>query len=107
AQRAGIDVRRERDPQLAPTGEDVDGAVVVQGEEDAVTGRRLTEPVDLLLERDQLLAGLAEGAGELVVPLGQERGAPLRLRDPLLERPHLAGTVGHLAAEQTDLLLEV
>jgi hypothetical protein len=77
--------RGDRDAQLAAAGEDVDRAVVVTGEEDAVARRRLAEPVDLLLERDQLVAGVAQRAGELVVALGQEGRAALRLRHPLLQ----------------------
>ena len=102
-----LDVRGHRDPQLAAAGEDVDRAVVVGGQEDAVARRRLAEPVDLLLERDELLAGVAQGAGELVVALGQEGRAALGLGDALLEGAHLPRAVGHLAAEETDLLLEV
>ena len=73
AQALGLDVRRHRDPQLAAAGEDVDRAVLVPGQEDAVARRRLPEAVDLLLERDQLLAGLAQGAGSL--SLRSERNA--------------------------------
>src|SRR4051794_25278096 len=102
-----LDVGRDGDAQLAAAGEDVDGAVLVLGQVDAVAGRGLTEPVDLLLERDQLLACLAQGRGELVVALRQERRATLGLGQALLEHPHLAGAVGHLAAQEADLLLEV
>src|SRR5205823_1446445 len=52
----GLDRRRHRDAQLAPAGEDVDRSVLVRTEEVAVSGRRLGEPVDLFLERDDLLA---------------------------------------------------
>src|SRR5206468_11475058 len=70
-------------------------------------GRRLAEPVDLLLQRDQLLARLAQRARQLVVPLGEEGGTALRLGDALLERTHLPRAVGDLAAQEADLLLEV
>jgi hypothetical protein len=99
--------RGDRDTQLAAAGEDVDRAVVVTGEEDAVARRWLAEPVDLLLERDQLLTRVAQRAGELVVALGQERRTALRLRHALLEQPQLAGALRHLAAQQADLLLQV
>ena len=63
AQVVDVDVGADGDPQLAAAGEDVDRAVLVGAEEDAEAGRRLGEPVDLLLQRDDLVAGLAQRAG--------------------------------------------
>jgi hypothetical protein len=48
---------------LRPAGEDVDRVVLVAGEEGAEAGRRLGQPVDLLLELHDLVAGLAQGLG--------------------------------------------
>ena len=107
AQVVALDVRRQRHPQLAAAGEDVDRAVVVLPEVDAVAGRRLAEPVDLLLERHQLLAGVPQRAGQLVVALAEKGGAALRLGDPFLQGADVPGAVGHLPAEEADLLLEV
>ena len=62
---------------LRPAGEDVDRAVVERLEEDAVAAGRLGEAVDLLLERDDLVAGLAEGGDEaLVLRLAPRRARP-------------------------------
>ena len=53
-------------------------------EQHAVAAGRLTQPVDLLAQRQQLLAGLLEGFHQLGVP-GRERV------DPRLELVHIAG----------------
>jgi hypothetical protein len=55
-----VDVGADVDPHLAAAGEDVGGVVLARGEEDAETGWRLCQPVDLLLERHDLVAGLAQ-----------------------------------------------
>ena len=59
AQLVLVDGGTDVDAQLAATGEDIDGAVAVQLKERAEAGRRLSEPVDLFLERNDLVAGLA------------------------------------------------
>jgi hypothetical protein len=79
-----INVRRARQPHLATRREHVDGVVVLYAEEHAVTARRLTEPVDLLAQRQQLLAGLFEGFHQLGVPCGERI-------DPRLQLVHVAG----------------
>ena len=56
-QRRDFDVRRARQPHLAARREHVDRFVLVGGEQDAVTAGRLSEPVDFLAQRQQLLAG--------------------------------------------------
>ena len=66
-ERLGVDVRRARQPHLAAGGEHVDGVVLLHGQQHAVAARRLTQPVDLLAERQQLLAGLLEGFHQLGV----------------------------------------
>ena len=83
-QRLGVDVRRARQPHLAAGGEHVDGVVLLHGQQHAVTARRLTQPVDLLAERQQLLTGLLEGFHQLGVS-GRKRV------DPGLELVHVAG----------------
>ena len=68
----GVDVRRARQPHLAAGGEHVDGVVVLDRQQHAVAAGRLTQPVDLLTQRQQLLAGLLEGFHQLGVS-GRER----------------------------------
>ena len=103
-----VDLERGRDrhPQLAAAGEDVDRAVVVPGQEDAVAAGRLRQPVDLLLERDDLGARLLEGGHQPLVVLGQPRQLCLGGRQPLLELPHVSGALGQLAPHQGELLLK-
>ena len=100
AQRLGLDARAHRDPQLAATGEHVDRAVVVRGEEDAETGRRLGQPVDLFLELDDLLARLAQRRGEPVVVRAPSGEIGSRLDQAVLELAHMTRCVGELAAKR-------
>ena len=94
------------DPHLAAAGEDVDGAVVVLADDDAVGRRRLGELVDLVAQRGDVLARLAQGVAELLV-LGDGLGQlALGLEQPLLEGAHPLGRVGQLRAQARDLLLE-
>ncbi len=79
-----VDVRRARQAHLAAGGEHVDGVVVLHGQQHAVAARRLTQPVDLLAQREQLLTGLLEGFHQLRVP-GRQRV------DPRLELVHITG----------------
>ncbi len=81
---ADLDVRRAGQAHLATGGEHVDRVVLVRGQQHAVTARRLTEPVDLLAERQQLLPGLLEGVHQL-------RVARRERVDPGLELMHVAG----------------
>ncbi len=67
AQAVDLDRGAHRDAELAAAGEHVDRAVVVRGQEHAVAGRRLGQPLDLLLERDDLVARLAQRADQPVV----------------------------------------
>ena len=66
-ERLGVNVRGARQPHLAAGGEHVDGVVVLHGQKHAVATRRLTQPVDLLTQRQQLLTGLLEGLHQLGV----------------------------------------
>ena len=79
-----VDVRRARQAHLATGGEHVDGVVLVRGQQHAVTAGRLTQPVDLLAEREQLLTGLLEGVHQL-------RVARRERVDPRLELVHVTG----------------
>ena len=100
------DLGRHRDAQLAAGGEDVDGAVLEGLEEHAVAARRLGQPVDLLLERDHLVARLAQGLGQPLVAVGQRGDARLRLGEPLLEHAHVPRRLGDLRPQQFEFLLE-
>ena len=92
-----VDLGRDRDAQLAAGGEDVDGAVVERLEEHAVAARRLGEPVDLLLERDHLVARLAQRVGEPVVAVVERGDAGLGLGEAVFEHAHVARRFGDLA----------
>ena len=83
-ERLGVDVRRACQAHLAAGGEHVDGVVVLHGKEHAVAARRLTQPVDLLAQRQQLLTGLLEGFHQLRVTGGKRV-------DPRLQLVHIAG----------------
>ena len=80
----GVDVRRARQAHLAPRGEHVDGVVLLHGQQHAVATGRLTQPVDLLTQRQQLLTGLLEGFHQLGVAGGERV-------DPSLELVHVTG----------------
>ena len=67
-------------------------------EQDAVAAGRLTEPVDLLTQRQQLLTGLFEGFHQLGVP-GSER------IDPRLQLVHITGATE--TALRTDRVLQL
>ena len=57
----------------------------LRAEEGAEAGRRLREPVDLFLQRHDLVAGLAQGGRRALVLRGQRREGRLGLGEPLLE----------------------
>src|SRR3954467_12075524 len=60
------------------------------GEEVSVAGRRLRQPVDLFLERDDLLAGLFQRADESLVLVDDTGEVGLRLGQSFLELSNLA-----------------
>jgi hypothetical protein len=103
-----------RDPHLAPAGEDVHGPVVVAPEIGPVGRGGLGELLHLLAQGGDVLPGLLEGEGELLVA-GQGLGQlPLDLQQALLEVAHPpwgvlepAAEAGHLILEETDLLLQL
>ena len=105
-ERVDVDRRADVHPQLAAAGEHLDRAVVLRLEEHAEPGRRLGQPVDLLLEGDDLVPGLLEGGHEPFV-LGRDRGqVRLRLVETLLQNPGLTGGFRELATQRGDLLLQ-
>jgi hypothetical protein len=87
--RRPVEARADVDAQLAAAREHVGGAVVVRLEEDAEAGRRLGQPVDLLLERDDLVAGVLERRHQTLVLRGHGREVGLQVGQPLLEHPHV------------------
>ena len=100
-----VDVGVQRDPHLAAAGEDVDGAVVVGAEVGAVGGRRLGELLHLFAQGGDVLLGLLEGEGQLLV-LGDGLGQlALGLEQLLLEGLDPARALLEPATQDGDLLL--
>ena len=67
-------------------------------EEGAETGRRLGEPVDLLLELHDLVAGLAQRLGEALVLGRDSRERALRVGQAQLEAARMAGGISQSTA---------
>ena len=104
---ARVDVGMEAHAHFAPAREDVDRAVLVDGEEGAVGRRRLRELLHLLAQRGQLLLGLLQREGELLVLRRRLGQLPLRLEQALLECLHATGALLEPAPERVDLVLRV
>ena len=104
----GVEVDRgaDVDPELATAGEHVDGVVLVALEEGAEAGRRLREPVDLLLEADDLVAGFAQRLGEALVLGGDRSERALGVQQPLVQGTRTAWRVGEPTAQICDLGLQ-
>ena len=85
-QLGGVEVRVQRHAHLAARGEDVDRAVGVDAEERAVGGGRLGELLDLLAQQRELLFGLLERVGQLLVLRDGLLELAAGLEQPLLER---------------------
>ena len=101
-----VDLGVRRHLHLAAARQDVDGAVVVLADDDAVRRRRLGELVDLVAQRGDVLARLTQGVAELLV-LGDGLGQlALGLEQPLLERAHPLRGVGEAGAQVGDLVVE-
>ena len=101
-----VDVGMQPDTHLAPTGEHVDGAVVVLADDDAVRRWGLRELVDLVAERGDVLARLAKGVAQLLV-LGNRLGQlSLGLQESLFECPLPLGGIGKSTTQLVDFLLE-
>ena len=75
----------ERHPHLAARRHDVDRPVWVHADEGAVGARRLGELLDLVAQGGELLLGLLERQGELLVLRDGLAQPPLRLKEPLFE----------------------
>ena len=101
-----VDARADVDAQLAAAGEHVDRVVVVALEERAEAGGRLGQPVDLLLELGDLVAGLAQGLGESLVLARHGRQRALGVAEAQLEAARVARGLGESAAQVDDLGLE-
>src|SRR5260370_26221834 len=105
-ERAHFPGRAPVHPHLAAAGEHVDRPVVARFEEDAEAGRRLRQPVDLFLQRDDLVARLAESSRQPFVLTADCREVDLSVTQALLERPDLTGRIGQPPPEHRDLFLE-
>ena len=92
---------------LRPLREHVDRAVLVDAEEGAVGRRRLRELLDLLAQGGQLLLGLLEGEGQLLVLRGGLGQLALGLEQPLLEGLHPARALLQPPPERVDLVLGI
>ena len=98
-----VDVGVRGDLHLAAAGEDVDGAVVVLPDDDAVGRRRLGQLVDLVAQRGDVLARLPQGVAQLLV-LGDGLGQlTLGLEQPLLEGAHSLRGIGQAGSKVGDL----
>ena len=75
-------------------------------EEGAEAGRRLGEPVDLLLQLHDLVAGLAQRLGEALVLGGDGGQRALGVGEPQLEPAGVHRAVGQPAPQVGDLGLE-
>ena len=105
-QLVGVELGVDRDAHLAAAREDVDGAVVVAGQQRAVGRRGLGELVDLFAQGGDVVARLSQRVGELLV-LGHRLGElALRLEQPLLERAHPLGCVLQAPPQRQHLFLE-
>ena len=95
------------DAHLASPGVDVDRAVVVGAENGSVAGGRLGQRVDLVAQRRDVLAGLAQRVGELLILRDGLAELALRLEQALLEGADTLGRVLQPAAQRGDLVLEL
>src|SRR3990172_6558880 len=105
-ERLGLDGRVEVDLHLAPLRQDVDGAVLVDREVDAVRRGRRAELVDLLLEGGDLLPRLVEGVDELLVLVERLHELAVGLAQLVLEDHEVLRRVLELLPEVDGLRLE-
>src|SRR5690606_17914330 len=102
-----VDTGADVDAELPTAGVDVDGVVLVALDVDAETGRWLGEPIDFLLERDDLLAGLPQRGRQPLVLTGDVGEHRLGLGEPLFELSRLSWLFGEPTSQSRDLFLEV
>ncbi len=103
----GVDVGVQADPHFAATREHVDGAVLVDPEERPVRRGRLGELLHFFAQPGQLLLGLLEGEGQLLVLRRRLGELPLRLEQPLLEGLDPTRALLQPSAKRVDLILGV
>jgi hypothetical protein len=99
------DVRVQRDAHLATAGEDVDRPVVVRHQIGAVGVRRPGQLVDLFPQRRDVLAGLLEREGQLLVLRDGLGKLALGLEQALLEGADAVRGLGQAPAQLDDLFL--
>ncbi len=100
-----VDVGMQRDPHLAPSGEHVDGSVVVGPEVCPVGRRRLGQLLHLLAQGGHVLLGRLEGEGQLLVLRDGLGELALGLEQLLLERLDPPRALLQPATEEGHLLL--
>ena len=108
-----IERRGHLHADLSARRHDVDGPVVVASEQRPVRGRRLGQLVDLVAQRRDVVAGLAQGEGQLLVLRDRLGELPLGIEQSLFERSHAPRAFleppeqdGHLVPEDADLLAQ-
>src|SRR5665811_1194937 len=85
AQAILLDSRAHIDAKLASSGEDVDRAIVVLLQERAEASGRLCEPIDLFLERDNLIPCFAQGVTEALILAVRRGKTRLKFGDAAIE----------------------
>ena len=101
-----VDVGMQTDTHLAPTGEDIDGAVVVLADDHAVGRRRLGELVDLVAKRRDVLARLAKCVAQLLVLRHGLGELAFGFQQALFQCPLTLRRVGEAPSQLIDFLLE-
>ncbi|SLI02054.1 Uncharacterised protein [Mycobacteroides abscessus subsp. abscessus] len=102
-ERGRVDVRRAGQPHLATRSEHVDRLIVVHADQDAVSAGRLTQPIDLLAQRHQLLARFLEGVHQLGVANGQRIDAGFQFTCAIRRIGELPSECSRLGAYRLEL----
>ena len=93
----------QRDTHLATTAEDIDRAVVVVVEKRAVCRRRLSELVDFVAQRSDVLACFTQCVSELFVLRNGLRELALGFEQLFFERTNAFWRVLNTTAKVVDL----